>query len=546
MSVAGLAILYPPSSILSFQRGSAYPGPTFRAGMPTMKTTPRDSERQSLVERCRQFFYAEETPFGLALTRMFLPIPLLITMATRWPYARELFSTDGASTPIWNSYHWPNLLPEIPGTVAVMLISVLIVSLITLSIGWCTRASAVISFVLYTYLTCLDAISTMTKYSVIASHILLLLSISHCGVVWSVDAWLKRRRSRHGLTVPGDAAPRFAVWPRRLVQLLLGFVYFGAAVTKLHTPAYFNSDQLLSWFLTNVNNDNPLGEYLTLFPAMLVMFAYIAVVWELMFLFLAWRGFGRKAMLLMGVVFHIMTTFTLGLYIFPMVCLAAYCAFLNEEDVQWFALAFRRMKRRFAGSPQRATGPQGQGLIAGWIERSPLPAPVGFVLLLAIVSLGAIEVEYRLDPYGKRRPEGPHALKQLDTEYVETVLLAPPTTIRPRDMVWGLKAGTIVIGGHIADPRRQIRQGEVVTVQFNVNPPHKDVFVQCTLNDADDNIIMSRNEPVPRETTRVSWGFPISTALEPGEYSFVLKCQGVKVQRHKVRILRQRGRLSAN
>src|SRR5690606_41945938 len=63
------------------------------------------------------------------------------------------------------------------------------------SLGWRTRLSVSLSFVLYTYLNLLDSVSTITKYSCIASHALLLLSLSNCGAVWSVDHWLKRRRS---------------------------------------------------------------------------------------------------------------------------------------------------------------------------------------------------------------------------------------------------------------------------------------------------------------------------------------------------------------
>lgn len=512
-----------------------------------MTTLTPAAERSSLFTRFRRFFYAEETPFGLALTRMLLPLPLIATMAHRWAWARELFSTDGATTPLWVAYGRPNALPEVPGTVAVILVTVLIIALATLAIGWCTRASAAIAFTLYTWLTCLDAISTMTKYSVIASHMLLLLALSQCGAVWSVDAWLKRRRERKaGVPIPGNTTPRFAAWPRRLMQLLIGFVYFGAAVTKLHTPAYFSSDQLLAWFMTNVNNANPIGEQLTMFPAMLVLFAYIAVVWEIMFLFLAWRGLARFIMLMMGVSFHIMTTLTLGLYIFPVVCIAAYFAFLNEDDIRWLAIVGRRIKRRFTGVRRRSRQPAQPGRIAAWVDRCPLPAPVGFVVFLALASMAAVEIEYRLDHYGTRRAEGPYALKELDTEFVETRLLAGPTRIRPKDMVWGLKAGTIVIGGHIADAKRTFEHGELMKVQFNVNPPHQDVFVECALHDADDNVIVSRYMPVARENRRPAFQFPISDALVPGEYSLVVKSQAVRVIRHRIEIVASRRGGNAN
>ena len=509
-----------------------------------MTALPPASDRLTFGQRIRQFFYADETPFGLALTRMILPLPLIATMFHRWTRARELFSADGATTPLWVSYGRPNVLPELPGTLAVICISVLIVALATLAIGWCTRASAALSFTLYTYLTCLDTISTMTKYSVIASHLLLLLTLSQCGSVWSVDAWLKRRREgKHRLPVPGNATPRFPAWPRRLMQLMIGYVYFGAAITKLHTPAYFSSDQLLAWFTSNVNNSNPVGEYLTMYPAMLVLFAYIAVVWEILFLFLSWRGMSRLLMLVIGVAFHVMTTLTLGLYIFPVVCIAAYFAFLNEDDIRAIALIWRRFTRRSRGvsrNDRRA------GAITRWIDRSPVPSPMAYVILLAAVAMVAVEVEYRMDPYGKRRPEGRHTLKELDTEFVETVMMAGPKTIRAKDMVWGLKAGTVVVGGHIFNPRRRFRAGEMMTVQFVVNPPHPDFPVECSLEDADGNVVLSKQEAILRETKRPLIAFPIPASMEPGRYSLVLKRSRVTIQRHKIEIVAANGRLSTN
>lgn len=511
-----------------------------------MQTLSRAADRSSLAARVRSFFYDSEAPYGLALTRMLLPLPLMATMLQRWAWARELFSTDGATTPLWVSYGHPNALPEFSGTVAVILVTVLIIALGTLAVGWCTRASAVICFTLYTYITCLDAVSTMTKYSVIASHMLLLLAISHCGAVWSVDAWLRKRRNRkNNLPIPGNAALRFPAWPRRLMQLMIGFVYFGAAITKMHTPEYFSSDQLAAWFMSNVNNANPVGEYLTLFPAMLVLFAYIAVVWETLFLFLTWRGTARIVMLCMGVGFHVMTTLTLGLYIFPVVCIAAYFAFLNEDDIRVLALIGRRIKRRFTGVVRRRR-PATTGAGSSWIDRCPVPAPVGFALLLGVSSMAAVEAEYQMDPYGQRRAEGPHELKELDTEFVEQRLLAGPTTIRPKDMVWGLKAGTVVVGGHIANPRRTFAHGEKMLVQFNVNPPHKDIWVECSLCDADENVILSQHQPIARETRRPSFPFAITGALEPGDYVLVVKSQNVKVIRHRVRIVASKNAGNAN
>ena len=48
-----------------------------------------------------------------------------------------------------------------------------------------------------------------------------------------------------------------------------------------------------------------------------------------------------------GIFFHIMTTLTLGLLMFPMVCYCTYFAFIDEDDVSKSFAWMRRQSRRF-------------------------------------------------------------------------------------------------------------------------------------------------------------------------------------------------------
>ena len=135
---------------------------------------------------------------------------------------------------------------------------------------------------------------------------MLLLSMSSCGKVWSVDRWLAVRRGQTW----SETGP---AWPRRLIQILIGVIYLAAAATKLHTPTFFTGDQLRFWLLTNVNMDNPFGEYLSQYPGMILVMVYVTIFWEIVFLFTCWKGVGRAINLSLGLVFHVMTIFTLGL-----------------------------------------------------------------------------------------------------------------------------------------------------------------------------------------------------------------------------------------
>lgn len=505
-------------------------------------TIPGSENSLSLRTRLSQFFFAEETPFGLALVRICISIACLMVTVPRWIYSRELYSTDGAPTPLALNYGYPDLLPVPSGTLAVALMTILTFCCLTALVGWCTRTSLWIAAVLYTYINLLDSISSMTKYSVITSHVLFLLAFSQCGAVWSVDAWLRRRRL--GLSSPSSAAdhPKFSAWPRRLMQILIGVVYFGASVTKLHTPAYFSGDQLWHWMMTNVNNANPIGEWMTLFPASLVVFAYLCVVWEIVFLFLSWRGWGRVCMLTMGVGFHVMTTVTLGLYLFPITCISIYFSFVNTDDVIQWAARWRRWQRRHEGLMSAVT--QLPRACAAGLTK--LVQPIGrrltvanslgaFGLLLVVVAVGAVEVEHRLDIYGERGPDGPLALKEIDPAVVKQMFAGSPR-LREYDKLLAFDVGTNLFGGLVTGIQNTFKHGESIIAQCSLNPPHEDMWVECNLHDSNNILIDRVGQIVVRSQLRGNFVYRACEALEPGTYFLVLRTGTQELTRREIQI----------
>ena len=294
---------------------------------------PKDGMR----DRVREFFYAQEVPYGPALVRIMITFTLLWVMVPRWYFARELFSTDGAPISLWDAYSTHPWVPNPNGVVAVALATVIILTLVTSMVGWCTRFSLIVATSGYLYLTMYDIIGTLNKYTAISGHLLFLLCFSQCGAVWSVDNWLRRSRLRRQ-GVPSELADqplRYPAVSRRLLQILIAAVYFGAAMTKLRIPAFWTGLQLQTWMITEYNVPNFLGSHFAMYPSILVVFGYIALCWEVLFIFLAWRGLGRVTMIGLGVLFHMMTWLTLGLWVFPLVCYSGYFAFVNESDVEW-------------------------------------------------------------------------------------------------------------------------------------------------------------------------------------------------------------------
>lgn len=502
-------------------------------------------DTEPLSKRTERFFFTEEVPYGLALCRISLPLALLTMALPRWSTARELFSIEGATAPLAIGYGYLNFLPEFSGSIAVGLYSAMVMALFCTSIGWCTRTSLIISNVLFTYFCMLDCVSTMTKYTVIATHVLFILALSECGSLWSVDAWLAGRKRLHWPGEPALERRRFPAWPRRLLQIHIGAVYFGASITKMHTPTFFTGDQLQYWMQTHVNVQHPLGEYLSLYPILLMAFAYVSIVWEITFLFIAWKSMWRTFVLPIGVLFHFMTMLTLGLMLFPVICYITYFSFVDEDDVQQLSAWSRRQVRRFAWLKSLSQR------VVGWRDR--LGDPVGwktssraaFVFGLALFSVAHVELEHWRDPYGIRRPEGPHALTLADPAVVEKIL-APTEPMRDSDMFFAVDTGTILVGDQLANRRREFRQGETLIAHCHLTPPHEDIWIECQIQDAEHRIIDRLGAVATREMFRSNFTYPISDQMLPGEYTLVITTAGRPVLKKFISVLPRHGLASAN
>ncbi|WP_397570305.1 HTTM domain-containing protein [Schlesneria sp. T3-172] len=499
---------------------------------------------EKAADRIRKFFYAEEVPFGLALCRICLPLVLMGMVLPRWSVCRELYSADGATAQVSVGFGYIDMLPEFSGTVVAALYAMLIFSLVTLSIGWCSRASAVVSCVLMTYFSMLDCVSTMTKYTAMVTHMLLILSLSQAGSIWSVDAWMARRRQNLDPTKPRFAYPKSAAWPRRLMQFHIAVVYFGAGVTKLHTPAFFTGDQLQYWMLTHLNYQHRLGEILAGYPVMLVAFGYVTVVFELMFIFCSWKSYWRHIVLPIGVLFHFMTTLTLGLLMFPMVCYCTYMAFIDEDDVQQSSAWLRRKIRHSSwlkvAQQKLIEIRSAMGSRPEWKSS----ARIVFATAFPLVALAGIQIEHQFDPYGERRPEGRYQLTAIEPERARQ-LLAPVTPQRDFDKFFAVDMGTFLVSDIVANRRTSFRQGENMIAQCSLIPPHEDLVIDCKIRDEENRIVDKKREIATREMFRVNMYFSIPNELRPGDYTLNIETAGRPVIKKKFQVLPKYGTVAS-
>lgn len=488
-----------------------------------MKTSTPKSIRQSLHD----FFFAEEVPYGAALARIFLPLVAAIPMWGRLPRVRELFTADGTSTQIFELFGEGPVLFVLPASIAIPLYGIMLFSLACSVIGYQTRWSLAIAIVLYGYFNPLDAISTFTKYSVIANHMLLLLTLSHAGEVWSVDAWLKKRR-QSGFSVMPKAFP---IWPVRLMQILFAFIYFGAGITKIQTPEFFSGEQMRYWMLSNWNYSNPIGEWMAMWSPILLFSAYITVLWETMFSVLVWRPRLRIFVLAIGAMFHLGTWVLLGLRIFPLVCIFSYFAFFSEQDYlivrawakRWNIQRFMEMPGRLAGRTLSA--------VPRW-----LPASAAWGCLLSVSAIAAVEVELKLNMYGLKDGQPTFVLTELNSTVAKEMIRSDSQNVREKDKFFSFDLGTITIGHQLANRRSQFEFGEMIIAQCNLNPPHEDMWVECLIEDEQGRTIEQFGQIVTRETLRTNFFYTIGNRLVAGNYDMVLKSSNQEIYRRSFQL----------
>lgn len=491
------------------------------------KSGPIGVAATSLSEKVNQFFFAEEAPYGMAVLRMVLPLAMFIDFVSRYLWVREIYSSDGSPAPIAENYGYPGFVPIFPGPVAVGLYTAMLFLFLTAAIGWRTRLSLAVSGVLMFLFAMADCMSTQSKYHVIATHFMLLLAVSRCGDIWSVDRWLLGNDPN--VTFRTLRSP---VWPQRLVQILLGMIYFGASITKMHTPGFLTGDQMMYWMMSYINGNHSLGDYLTQYPILIIISGYVAITWEMIFLFMVWQKWARWPVLFVGCLFHIMTSFTLGLNMFPAVMIASYAVFFTETDV----LALRRFVRGFR--------------LLSWttgIFRMPsLRVPNqrwltgGYAAACVVLSLAAVQAEQWMDVYHERGPDGPLPLKEISAEEADR-LLRKERPLLEADKILAVDVGSSTIGDHLVSFRKDFRHGDMVIVQVSLNPPHEDLWVDCNLHDADGLMIARSGAIVPRDSLRSHFKFKFDETVPPGECVFVVKSSGQEVARKVINVRRAIG-----
>lgn len=325
------------------------------------------------------FWDEREPPTCLALIRILLALAVVCDLsmlaahgAISWLWAPleagGVVGWSEADTPLFY-----RLFPATAGS-ATLLWAGLLVSAIGVGAGCFTRASA-LAHVWFSAQAALINAGADRAIDRLIRMLLLILVLSPCAAIWSVDA----KRSTGSFR--GDASPAPA-WPRYLIFAQLVITYFGAGLAKGGTHWYpwggYNAlyltlhDPILSsvdarWLAS------PLAHFVT------QVATAVTHLWELGAPVLLLAAFYRRRnespearepaqpgfvgrglrrfflsvpvrgiYVAVGVVFHLSLAVTLRLGIFPFAMLASFPAFFRPSELERALRACRAASRRLA------------------------------------------------------------------------------------------------------------------------------------------------------------------------------------------------------
>ena len=281
--------------------------------------------------------------------------------------------------------------------------------------------------------------------------------------------------------------------------------------------------------LSNWNYDNPVGETMAMWSPLLLIGAYLAVVWEILFGCLVFPKRSRLIMLAMGVGFHFMTWVTLGLKIFPLICVTGYFAYIMQDDF----LKIRHWLRRWVP----ASLPRPSLFVESAVGRLPnlVPSGVAWVCCIAVAAIASTEAELQMDLYGIRNPGGMMALKTMDADAARR-MIREEHTVREQDKFFSFDIGSFTVGNQLANRRSAFEYGDRIIAQCNLNPPHEDLWVECLLQDSEGRLIEQFGQFVTRDMLRANFMYHIGNKLLPGDYQMVLRSANKDIYRRPFKL----------
>ncbi len=263
-----------------------------------------------------------------------------------------------------NEWTW---LRPLPGVGMYVVWGLLAVLGLTLSVGLCTRLSAALFCVLFSYTHLVDKTNYLNHYYLV-TLLTALCVVLPVGQVGSVDAWRR----------PGPARPWVPAWALWLVRFQVGCVYLFGGIAKLQPDWLLRAMPLRIWL--PAVGDMPLLGPLLMRTSTARAMSWAGAVYDLSVPFLLLWARTRPLAYLAVVFFHTVTGMLFNIGMFPLFMVASSLIFLPPA---WPRSLLALVRPSGPRPPPALPDPPGRWVLAPW-QRALL---VGYALVQLLLPL---------------------------------------------------------------------------------------------------------------------------------------------------------------
>jgi uncharacterized membrane protein YphA (DoxX/SURF4 family) len=289
-----------------------------------------------------RFFFSETDASGLSLFRIFLGAFLLLNgLSLIEDFSYWFGIGDDALVPLKDSLTFYsnmrlNLFKWFPPTEisAWFILCGYILASITFTIGFYTRLSAFIAFILMVSLQNRNY-AILNSGDTLMRCMLFLMMFAPGNAKYSLDAWIERKR--------GHAyKSQICILSIRLLQLQFSLVYLATTLFKLKGLDWVDGTAV--YYTSRLENFQRLAVPLIFdFPFLVKISTWSALLIEFSMGVLVWVRELRIWVLIAGLILHLMIEVSMSIGFFELMMMASYILFLEPGEIGWFRLKFKKI-----------------------------------------------------------------------------------------------------------------------------------------------------------------------------------------------------------
>lgn len=216
-----------------------------------MKQTAEDqSDFRPARQDVRNSWYGFGPPHTVCLFRILIGFYFLAGWLSVLPWVTFFYSSEGVPRPlitpsngdVKSLYDLVAVLVQPPPPwLAWILYGFMLVLCVLIIVGCSARTALTIYAIMFVYFWLLHLHTINTSYDRLAFISTVILAMSECDAVFSLDAWGRKKRGE-------PQVERIPVWPGRLIAVQIAFMYVGTGIYKVFAPAW-NDGTILKYSL---------------------------------------------------------------------------------------------------------------------------------------------------------------------------------------------------------------------------------------------------------------------------------------------------------